>query len=216
MGPNVHFGLRTRLRPGNSAGAASAAAVGRLRRASFGIRIVDVSTPPSAFQLSPCERLCQVGNFTAVSTILTTKADDHRKAKAREERAERSPGFVPARWDYAGQTAVGGRRRAARAVSPFSPLPSRPTQAAASCSATETGFARFSGDPNGNRTRVAGLKGLCPNRWTMGPRSNFGLRISDCGPAFATLLRVAASAAKAGRLGRASFGFQRSTLTPTW
>jgi len=50
----------------------------------------------------------------------------------------------------------------------------------------------------------------------MGPRSNFGLRISDCGPAFATLLRVAASAAKAGRLGRASFGFQRSTLTPTW
>ncbi len=24
-------------------------------------------------------------------------------------------------------------------------------------------------DPNGNRTRVAGVKSRCPNRWTMGP-----------------------------------------------
>ena len=27
------------------------------------------------------------------------------------------------------------------------------------------------GDPNGTRTRVTALKGLCPNRWTMGPHS---------------------------------------------
>lgn len=29
---------------------------------------------------------------------------------------------------------------------------------------------RSIGDPNGTRTRVTALKGLCPNRWTMGPR----------------------------------------------
>jgi hypothetical protein len=42
--------------------------------------------------------------------------------------------------------------------------------------ATEETWQNLPGDPNGIRTRVHGLKGRCPNHWTMGSRGRKSLR----------------------------------------